>query len=116
MTANVSDRISPFTMDESGLHPNGGTAVASSHESRLRLLIDTGLLLASERSLDVIVQAALDAGLKLSGAAFGAFFYNNVGTDGEPYQLYKLSGIDPRWFSSFPMPRPTAYVSAHLPG
>ena len=77
-------------------------------EDRLRLLIDTGLLLSSERSLDVIVQAALDAGLALCGAAFGAFFYNNLGPDAEPYQLYKLSGVDPERFGSFPMPRPTA--------
>ncbi len=77
-------------------------------EGRLRLLIDTGLLLSSERSLDVIVQASLDAGLALSGAAFGAFFYNNLGPDGEPYQLYKIAGIDPRAFQGFPMPRPTS--------
>ena len=38
---------------------------APQNEERLRLLIETGLLLASERSLDVIVQAALDAGLYL---------------------------------------------------
>jgi PAS domain S-box-containing protein len=53
------------------------------------------------------VQGALDAGLKLSGAAFGAFFYNNIDSDGSTYQLYKTSGVDPRAFSKFPMPRPT---------
>jgi signal transduction histidine kinase/GAF domain-containing protein len=74
---------------------------------RVRLLVETGLLLAREHSLDIIVQAALDAGLKLSGAAFGAFFYNNIDYDGSAYQLYKLSGVDPRAFSKFPMPRPT---------
>ena len=86
-------------------------------ESRLQLLVDTGLLLASERGLDEIVQAALDAGLKLSKAAFGAFFYNNLGTEeGEPYQLYKLSGIDAKHFSAFPMPRPTAIFSPTFQG
>ncbi len=75
---------------------------------QLRLLVETGLLLARERSIDVISQAALDAGLELCGAAFGAFFYNNIGSDGTPYQLYKVSGVDPAAFARFPMPRPTA--------
>ena len=74
----------------------------------LRLLVETGLLLAHERSVDVIVQASLDTGLKLSGAAFGAFFYNSFSDDGSHYQLYKVSGVDPAEFSRFPMPRPTA--------
>lgn len=77
---------------------------ASEH---LRLLVETGLLLGREQSVELIVQSALDAGLKLSGAAFGAFFYNNVGDDGSRYQLYKISGVDPSAFSRFPMPRPT---------
>ena len=63
------------------------------NEAPLQLLIDTGLLLASERSLDVIVQAALDAGLKLCNAKFGAFFYNNLSDSGEVYPLYKVSGV-----------------------
>jgi signal transduction histidine kinase len=79
----------------------------SQNEEHLRLLIETGLLLASERSLDVIVQAALDAGLKLCGARFGAFFYNNIGDDGEQIRLYKVSGLDASVFAAYPMPRPT---------
>jgi signal transduction histidine kinase len=74
----------------------------------LRLLVETGLLLGRERSLDVIVQAALDAGLKLCGAAFGAFFYNSFTDHGRHAQLYKVAGVDPAAFSRFPMPRPTA--------
>jgi PAS domain S-box-containing protein len=72
------------------------------NDEHLRLLIETGLLLASERSLDVVVQAALDTGLRLCGAQFGAFFYNNRGDDGEPYQLYKVSGPDPGTFAALP--------------
>ena len=96
-------------------HPLGAEE-ATLNESRLRLLIDTGLLLASERSLDVIVQAALDAGLQLSGAAFGAFFYNNLDAARAPYQLYKVSGIDPEIFRTFPMPRPTAIFAPTFGG
>ncbi|MDE1155391.1 MAG: ATP-binding protein [Acidobacteriaceae bacterium] len=79
------------------------------NEAQLRQLIDIGLLLASERSLDVIVQGALDAGLKLCGAAFGAFFYNQTTPGGERYKLYKVSGteVDLQSFAKLPMPRNT---------
>ena len=80
---------------------------ASQTEQQLRLLIETGLMLASERSLDVIVQAALDAGLHLCGARFGAFFYNSSDDIGAPYSLYKVSGADSSRFASLPMPRPS---------
>src|SRR5579875_1993115 len=108
MTVPSALRILPSAMDERSFHPIAGKTADLRTEDRLRLLIDTGLLLSSERSLDVIVQAALDAGLALCGAAFGAFFYNNLGPNGEPYQLYKVAGIDPGAFAAFPMPRPTA--------
>jgi PAS domain S-box-containing protein len=88
-------------------NPPGKEPSAASSEASLKLLIDTGLLLASERSLDVIVQAALDAGLKLSGAHFGAFFYNNVSEEGEVYPLFKVSGVPASSFANFPQPRPT---------
>src|ERR1700753_3243613 len=87
------------------------TAQAAEH---LRLLVETGLLLAHERSIDVIVQAALDAGLKLCAAHFGAFFYNSHTDHGRHYQLYKVSGVDPAAFSRFPMPRPTAIFAESM--
>jgi len=76
----------------------------SQNERRLRLLIETGILLASERSLDVIVQAALDAGLHLCNARYGAFFYNNIGDDGKSYSLYKIAGPDINIFAALPQP------------
>jgi PAS domain S-box-containing protein len=76
---------------------------ASQNEEHLRLLIETGLLLASERSLDFIVEAALDAGLHLSGARFGGFFYNNLDDAGEPY-LYKAVGLEASAFAALPIP------------
>src|SRR5215469_8570595 len=86
----------------------GDSSSAVQAAEHLHLLVETGLLLAHERSVDVIVQASLDAGLKLSGAAFGAFFYNNTAAYGSSYQLYKVSGVDPAAFARFPMPRPTS--------
>ncbi len=107
MTATSAPRILRDAMGARSFHQSTAENADLRTEDRLRLLIDTGLLLSSERSLDVIVQAALDAGLALCGAAFGAFFYNNLGTDGEPYQLFKVSGIDLEVFAGFPMPRTT---------
>ena len=114
--ANLSARASYVTMAASTHLIETGESTDVRLETQLRLLVDTGLLLASERSLDVIVQAALDAGLKLCGAAFGAFFYNRVGDDGESYLLYKLSGVDPAAFARFPMPRNTAIFGPTFEG
>jgi PAS domain S-box-containing protein len=80
-----------------------GTQVANGKtETRLRLLIETGLLLTSERSLDVIVQGALDAGLKLSGATVGAFFYNRAGPDGEIRESFKVTGLQAGELANLP--------------
>jgi PAS domain S-box-containing protein len=74
-------------------HPlREGLPSSTRAESQLRLLVETGLLLSREHSLETIVQAALDAGRELSGAAFGAFFSNEITGDGISSQLYKLSG------------------------
>ncbi len=54
-----------------------------------------------------LVQAITDEVTALTGAEFGAYFYNVVGDSGESYTLYTLSGVDPEAFASFPMPRKT---------
>jgi PAS domain S-box-containing protein len=63
-------------------------------EEKLRLLVETGLLLASERSLDTITQAALDAGRTLCDASYGVFFYPNPDPHGHPDHLVKVSSAD----------------------
>ncbi len=66
-----------------------------------------GRLLAEELDLHNIVQVVTDEGTRLSGAQFGAFFYNVVGERGEAYTLYTLSGAPRSAFDNFPMPRNT---------
>ena len=73
----------------------------------LQLLNDTGAQLAAELSTDALVQKVVDAGVKLTGAAFGAFFYNVHQSDGERLLLYSLSGADKSAFEGFGLPRPT---------
>jgi len=66
-----------------------------------------GQAVASQLDLDRIVQIVTDAGTELSGAAFGAFFYNVRDQHKESYWLYALSGASREAFSKFPMPRAT---------
>jgi PAS domain S-box-containing protein len=75
---------------------------------KLELVMRTGMLLNQSHDLESIVQAATDAGLQISGAQFGAFFYNVINAEGERYLLYTLSGASPERFDAFPMPRNTA--------
>ncbi|MCP1762445.1 PAS domain S-box-containing protein [Bradyrhizobium japonicum] len=89
-----------------------GTVIDITHQKRserhLRLLNDTGASVARERDLEKIVQIVTDAGVELSGAQFGAFFYNVLTADGGSYMLYALSGVPRSAFENFPMPRNTA--------
>ena len=58
--------------------------------------------------LERLVQRVTDAGVELSHAEFGAFFYNVLREDGEAYTLYTLAGAPRAAFETFPMPRNTA--------
>jgi signal transduction histidine kinase len=74
----------------------------------LEILNRTGIALAAELSLERLVQTVTDAAVELTGAQFGAFFYNVIGEAGEAYTLYTLSGVPREAFENFPMPRNTA--------
>jgi signal transduction histidine kinase/ActR/RegA family two-component response regulator len=68
---------------------------------------EVGQMLAAELDIHNLLQAVTDAGTKLTGAQFGAFFYNNVDESGENYRLYTLSGAPKEAFDRFPHPRAT---------
>jgi PAS domain S-box-containing protein len=63
--------------------------------------------IASSNDVDTCVQSALDGAREISGAAYGAFFYNQTEPDGESYALYRLSGASPEAFAGFPRVRKT---------
>src|SRR5207245_10958762 len=65
-------------------------------------------VVASRLDLERAVQKVTDAATQLVGAAFGAFFYNVRGENGDAYKLYTLSGASRDGFAHFPMPRNTA--------
>ena len=58
----------------------------------LELLNETGRTLASKLDLQALVQAVTDAATQLSGAQFGAFFYNTTDENGDAFLLYTLVG------------------------
>ncbi|WP_426533035.1 response regulator [Bradyrhizobium sp. McL0615] len=74
----------------------------------LEILNTTGVAVAGEHNTERLVQMVTDAGVELSHAEFGAFFYNVLNEDGESYTLYTLSGAPREAFAKFPMPRNTA--------
>jgi PAS domain S-box-containing protein len=79
-------------------------------------LHEVGLSLTAELNLDRIVQTVTDAATELSGAQFGAFFYNVLKEDGESYTLYCISGVPREKFSQFPMPRNTKIFAPTFTG
>jgi PAS domain S-box-containing protein len=93
------------------------TVLKASEAERLRLvqenaaitqaLNEVGALVASDLDREKVVQAVTDAATELTGAQFGAFFYNVVGEAGESYTLFTISGVARDAFSTFPMPRNT---------
>ena len=66
-----------------------------------------GQVISAELDLHKIVQAVTDAATEITGAQFGAFFYNVLNQQGESYMLYTLSGVPYEAFANFPMPRAT---------
>jgi PAS domain S-box-containing protein len=57
--------------------------------------------------LEAVVQKATDCATRLTGAKFGAFFYNVTDENGESFLLYTLSGAPREAFEKFGLPRNT---------
>ncbi|WP_342250703.1 ATP-binding protein [Sphingomonas sp. OTU376] len=74
----------------------------------LEVVNQAGVAITGERDSARVAQTAVDAGVALIGAKFGAFFYNHVDDDqAEAYMLYALAGAPRSAFEKFPMPRIT---------
>ncbi len=77
-------------------------------ESRvLELINKTGAAIGSQLDLQALVQRVTDAATEVSGAKFGAFFYNVIDQAGESFNLSALSGAPPAAFGKFGLPRNT---------
>ncbi len=82
----------------------------------LTALYEVGEAFSTLPGLDDAVQQATDIATRLTGAEFGAFFYNIENAAGESYMLYTISGVDRSHFDKFPMPRNTAIFAPTFSG
>jgi PAS domain S-box-containing protein len=82
----------------------------------LEALNATGASIAAQLDLQALVQTVTDAGTQISGARFGAFFYNLINASGESFPLYCLSGAQREAFEKFGIPRNTAVFNATFRG
>ncbi|MDB5418163.1 MAG: signal transduction histidine kinase [Phenylobacterium sp.] len=82
----------------------------------LETLNATGELIAADLDLESVVQKVTEAGVALTAARFGAFFYNVIGERGEEYMLFTLSGAPREAFEKFGMPRNTAVFAPTFEG
>jgi PAS domain S-box-containing protein len=78
-----------------------------SHTYRLEIINSVIKTISEELDLQKILQKVTDVTTELTGAKFGAFFYNTVGESGEALMLYTLSGAPKEAFESLGMPRNT---------
>ncbi len=91
-------------------------AMAEQNAAITERLNQVGAIVASGLDRAAIVQAVTDAATELTGAEFGAFFYNVIDERGEAYSLYTISGVPIERFSRFPMPRNTAVFNPTFTG
>ena len=82
----------------------------------LETLNRVGRAVAAQVDLERMVQLVTDAATKLTGARFGAFFYNGTDAQGEAYVLYTLSGAPRAAFANLRAPASDADLRAHVQG
>lgn len=75
---------------------------------RQQLLNSIGTAISAKLDVQEILQKVTDATTEITGAAFGAFFYNTYDEKGESFMLFTLSGAPRHAFEKFGMPRNTA--------
>lgn len=91
-------------------------ALLAQRSQQLETLNHVASVISRDLDLDRIVQSVTDIATDLTGAKFGAFFYNVTDPTGESYQLYTLSGASRDAFEHFGMPRNTAVFAPTFAG
>jgi PAS domain S-box-containing protein len=92
-------------------------AVAGEHAKVTEKLNEIGSVVASTLDREVIVQKVTDVATDLTGAQFGAFFYNvSDPVTGDTYMVYTLAGASRDAFKEFPHPRATAVFASTFHG
>ena len=91
-------------------------AALQEHASALEVISKASADVSGDLDLERLVQRITDASVAVTGAQFGAFFYNVIDGAGERYTLYSLSGVPREAFEKFPMPRNTAIFEPTFTG
>ncbi|HEX7151626.1 MAG TPA: GAF domain-containing protein [Thermoanaerobaculia bacterium] len=91
-------------------------ASAALRSHKIDRLTEVTRVVSAELDLERLVQSVTDAATELTGAQFGAFFYNVLNDRGESYMLYTISGVPREAFSKFPMPRNTPIFAPTFEG
>ncbi|HET7697047.1 MAG TPA: PAS domain S-box protein [Vicinamibacterales bacterium] len=87
------------------------------HARNTAKLGEIGAAVASSLDRETIVQKVTDVATDLTGAEYGAFFYNVTDPkSGDAYMLYTLSGAPRDAFAKFPHPRATAIFAPTFHG
>jgi PAS domain S-box-containing protein len=87
---------------------NAAQRVLHEQRQRLAILNRVARSIASDLDLERLVQSVTDIATEITGAQFGAFFYNVRDDQNESYMLYTLSGAPREAFAKFSLPRNTA--------
>jgi PAS domain S-box-containing protein len=82
----------------------------------LKILNAASAAISGDLDLERVVQTVTDAAVEVTGAEFGAFFYNVLDEAGARYTLYTIAGVPREMFSKFPMPRNTAVFQPTFEG
>jgi PAS domain S-box-containing protein len=91
-------------------------ALLQQANDRLELIHSVSKTIVSELDAQSILQKVTDATTRISGAKFGAFFYNKIDAKGEAYSLVAIAGARREDFEQFGMPRNTAVFSMTFSG
>lgn len=82
-------------------------AAMEKYIQNLETLNTVGKSISENLDVQGILQRVTDATTLLTGAAFGAFFYNNIDENGNSFRLFTLSGAPRKIFDNMAMPRHT---------
>ncbi|MGE4064482.1 MAG: PAS domain S-box protein [Rhodospirillaceae bacterium] len=77
------------------------------HKDRFETLNSIAKMLSADLDLERVADVTTEIATRLTGAKFGAFFYNVTDDKGERYLLYSLHGAPRQSFERMGMPRNT---------
>jgi PAS domain S-box-containing protein len=86
------------------------------YADNLEMINSVNETITEDLDLNKILQKVTDATTALTGARFGAFFYNFVNPNGDALMLYTTSGVPKDAFENFSMPHQSAVFKPNFRG